>query len=67
MGFSKGVVLLLLLPLAYRCLGRPPNDYVVCLIGMLFNMGEQGETDERPCTSLLPSYRTPSLPRYLGC
>jgi hypothetical protein len=38
-GLSKGVVLLVVLPLVYRCLRRPANDYAVCLIGMLFNMG----------------------------
>lgn len=40
-GLSKGVVLLVVLPLVYRCLRRPANDYAVCLIGMLFNMGTQ--------------------------
>jgi hypothetical protein len=39
-GLCKGLVLLVLLPLVYRRLTGPPDDYFFAFLGMVFNMGK---------------------------
>lgn len=50
-GLSKGLVMLVLLPLVYRCLlkhGQKPNDYLFATVGIALGMGARVPASEPP-------------------